>query len=154
VQTEKIYRFRVDKQVGKLVKWLRLLGYDAISDCLPANKYLANASHSDDRIWITNAKLATPIESVIQVHTTNPIEQLRQVIVALHIKQNSLNLFTRCSECNRELIKVDREALRGQVPDYIWETHYLFQTCDMCHKIFWPGSHVDRQRRIIDKLFE
>jgi len=153
-QTEKPIRFRVDRPLGKLLKWLRLLGFDALSDSITEKMSLATAIGCDDRIWITNTKLPAPIEGIIVVTTDHPIDQLRTVITALHIQRQSLKLFTRCSACNHELVRVARENIKGQVPDYIWETHRQFRTCDHCQKIFWPGSHVDKQRRIIDKLFE
>ena len=147
-------QFRVDRPLAKLLKWLRLLGYDAVSDSLPGKMALTSASGSDDRIWITNAKQMETAEGLIHISTKNPINQLRQIIVALGIRRQDLKPFTRCSGCNCKLIPVDRARLRGQVPDYIWETHRQFRSCDFCNKIFWPGSHVDRQRRIIDQLFE
>jgi len=147
-------QFRVDRPLGKLLKWLRILGYDAIADRLPENSYLVSASNYDDRIWITKAKLTASIEGIIYINAKNPIDQLRQVIMALHIQRHSLRPFTRCSECNGGLIIVDREKIRGQVPDYIWETHHQFRTCNICQKIFWPGSHVDKQRQVIDQLFK
>lgn len=153
-QSEKQIQFRVDRPLGKLVKWLRILGYDAISDSLPENKNIACASRYDDRIWITDTKPMAAIEGIIQIDTHNPIDQLRQVIKTLGIKRHSLKPFTRCSECNCELIRVDRETLQGQIPDFIWQTHHQFRTCDFCQKIFWPGSHVDKQRQIIEQLFE
>lgn len=152
-QTEKPIQFRVDRPLGKLIKWLRLLGFDAISECLPASK-VSTAPRHDDRIWIIKTKLMAPIEGIIPISTNNPIDQLRQVITVLRIQRHSLKPFTRCSECNCELITVDRETIRGLVPDYIWETHHQFQSCDFCQKIFWPGSHVDQQRQIIEKLFK
>jgi len=152
-QTEKPIQFRVDRPLGKLVKWLRLLGFDTISESLPtANKNTAPGH--DDRIWITKAKLMVSVQGVIQIRANNPYDQLRQVITALRIQRQTLKPFTRCSTCNRELSTVARETVRGRVPDYIWETHRQFRACDCCHKIFWPGSHVDRHRQIIDQLFE
>ena len=153
-QTEKPIKFRVDRPLVKLVKWLRLLGYDTVSSRLPDKRHNANASGPDDRIWITKAKLTAPGERIMQVSTNNPIDQLRQVITALRLPRQSLKPFTRCSECNNELVRIEREKLRGQVPDYVWETHRQFQTCKVCRKIFWPGSHVDKQRQVIDQLFE
>jgi len=147
-------QFRVERTLGKLLKWLRILGFDAISDRLPENSYLVTASNDDDRIWITKTKQTSSNEGIIYISTNNPIDQLRQVIVALDIQLHTLRPFSRCSECNNELIIVDRQKIRGQVPDYIWETHHKFQSCNICQKIFWPGSHVDKQRHIIDQLFE
>jgi hypothetical protein len=146
--------FRVDRSLGKLLKWLRILGYDAISDRFAENSYQVSAANADDRIWITKTKLTPPIAGIINISAKNPIDQLRQVIVALRIQRHSLRPFTRCSACNSDLINVDRETVRGQVPDYIWETHRQFRTCNFCQKIFWPGSHVKKQRQIIDQLFE
>ena len=154
VQSEKPIQFRVDRPLGKLLKWLRLLGYDAISDHLPKNGYLGTASFDDNRIWITCNKPTVPVEGIMVINPGNLIDQLRQIIVALRIPRQSLKPFSRCSECNAELKTVAREKIRGRVPDYVWETQLQFRTCDACQKIFWSGTHVDKQRQMIDQLFE
>ncbi len=152
-QAETEIKFRVDRLLGKLLKWLRLLGYDAIPDDSPKNGILAYASRQGDRIWITHAKLISPVEGIIQIKSKNPIDQLRQVISTLGIQHHTLKPFTRCSDCNAELTTVAREKLQGKIPDYIWQTHHQFRFCDVCQKIFWPGSHVDKHRKIIEQLF-
>ena len=153
-QIEKPIRFRVDRQLAKLAKWLRLLGYDTISERLTENRFLGTASRYDDRIWVTGSKLSVPMERIISISASRPIDQLGQVIEALRIPRQAIKPFTRCSECNCKLVPVDRGTVKGRVPDFVWQAHRQFRTCDSCQKIFWSGSHVDKQRQIIDRLFE
>jgi uncharacterized protein with PIN domain len=34
------------------------------------------------------------------------------------------------------------------------ETHHNFQTCSGCGRIYWPGSHIEHSRKIINNLFQ
>jgi len=148
------FRFRVDRPLGKLAKWLRLLGYDTVSDRLSKAGHIRPGSRHDDRIWIIAADLPVRTEGIIGVNATDPIRQVFQVLTALGIERESLKPFTRCIQCNHELDAVARKHVRGRVPDYIWETHKQFRTCSKCNRIFWRGSHVVKQRRIMDRLFK
>ncbi|MDH3566669.1 MAG: Mut7-C RNAse domain-containing protein, partial [Desulfobacteraceae bacterium] len=70
------------------------------------------------------------------------------------ITQKDAQPFSRCVRCNTMVQKVDKDSIRKMVPDYIWETHDAFRSCSQCGRIYWPGSHIQRSRDIIKRLFK
>jgi len=149
---ENRYRFRVDRPLGKLAKWLRLLGYDTITDRFPHIQPVCDTSRRGDRIWIIRTQSASQTPGIISIAQNDPIQQLKTVITHLGIQRKTLKPFTRCIRCNHTLEAIDKGRVRGRVPDYIWEMHAQFRICSRCQKIFWRGSHVAKHNKIIDQL--
>lgn len=89
----------------------------------------------------------------IFITSNHPFEQLREVVSALDIEKEDIRPFSRCIKCNTSIRRVEKNAVRGKVPDYIWETQDTFLTCSHCRRIYWSGSHIQRSRDIIQRLF-
>ena len=148
--------FTVDRSLGSLAKWLRILGFDT--------KYEPDASDQkffdrieDDRVIITRTK---QIQKVFASHdhvfiTSNDlVEQLKRVVDLLGIKPVDIRPFSRCIHCNLPTEEVNKQDVCGLVPDYIWETHDEFNQCDECKRIYWSGSHTDRILDTIKLIFD
>ena len=148
-------RFVAETTLGKLAKWLRILGFDTIYGTNVAGEKLIDTVR--DRTLLTrtkgirNMKIA---KECIFITSNHPFEQLREVVLTMGIEEEDIRLFSRCIQCNASIRSIEKNAVRGRVPDYIWETHDAFQTCNHCRRIYWSGSHVQRSRDIMKKLFK
>ena len=148
-------RFVADRMLGKLAKWLRVLGYDVI--------YLERAENGEilaglqeGRILLTRDRRADPWRQhgrVLLVGANAPREQLREVVRKLALAKRDDRLFSRCLRCNRQLREVNRNKMKQEVPEYIWQTQLSFYRCDKCNKIYWSGSHSERMRQWLQELF-
>ena len=147
-------RFAVENTLGKLAKWLRILGFDTFyKPDLSAEELMDIGT---ERILLTRTVriLGKNTSRIIFITSDNPFEQLREVIGTLGIAQKDVRPFSRCVRCNTMIQKVDKDSIRKMVPDYIWETHDAFRSCSQCERIYWPGSHAQRSRDIIEGLFK
>jgi uncharacterized protein with PIN domain len=36
---------------------------------------------------------------------------------------------------------VEKETVRGRVPEFVYETQEAFSTCPECGRYFWHGTH-------------
>ena len=152
---DKEIRFTAEMTLGKLAKWLRLLGFDTVYSANIAGEQLIDAAR--DRILLTRTKRIRDMKTAkerIFIVSNHPFEQLKEVVLALGIAKKDIRPFSRCVQCNASVRWVDKEAVRGKVPDFIWETHDAFHTCRHCRKIYWSGSHVQHSRDIIKKIFK
>ena len=52
--------------------------------------------------------------------------------------------FGRCLSCNVPLEKLTREQARPSVPFFIYQIHHDFRGCPKCHRVYWPGNHVEQ----------
>jgi uncharacterized protein with PIN domain len=148
------YRFAAEMTLGKLAKWLRILGFDTFYAPDLFGKKLINAGIK--RILLTRTRRIRDMnlsKNCIFIASNDPFEQLREVIQATGITQRDLRLFTRCTRCNALIRRVQKDSIRKLVPDYVWESHDTFRMCALCRRIYWPGSHIRRSRDIIESLF-
>jgi uncharacterized protein with PIN domain len=147
--------FAADRTLGRLVKWLRLMGFDTVFESdATAGSY--KAFHTSNRILLTRIRRVLdncPPQRGILIEANDPGRQIRQVIAHLGLDYGTLDPFTRCLRCNTELVAVKRSDVFGKVPDYIWETQAQFNQCPGCDRIFWRGSHIQRSGQRLYDLF-
>ena len=147
-------RFIAEMTLGKLAKWLRILGFDTVYAANATGEKLIDTARA--RILLTRTKRIRNMKIAkerIFITSNHPFEQLREVVSALDIEKEDIRPFSRCIKCNTSIRRVEKNAVRGKVPDYIWETQNTFHTCGHCRRIYWSGSHIQRSRDIIQRLF-
>jgi len=150
------YFFAADRTLGKLAKWLRILGFDTLFESDIANQGFYD-NLAQERILLTRtAKIRERFAAkrLVFIKDDNPAEQLKQVVDDLAITRRDIHLFSVCLQCNSPIIAVSKQDVYGQVPDYTWQTHDEFSKCRQCERIYWAGSHVERSRQVIEHLFE
>jgi uncharacterized protein with PIN domain len=148
--------FAAEKTLGKLAKWLRLLGFDTLYESeFTADEFFENLEN--DRILLTRTqhiRRKSTIGKLIFVHSDHWVEQLKQIIMELGLNASQTRPFSRCLHCNILIVTAEKEALQGRVPDHIFETHDHFLTCPKCGKVYWSGSHTQRGLERIQQLFQ
>lgn len=147
--------FIADRTVGKLVKRLRILGYDTVywrSDDL---RDLLRRARDDGRTLITkDTKLYKEKGSVqaLLIREDNPFLQLQEVVRHFRLPVNKEELFSRCLICNTPLESIDPAEAKGEVPEYIYHTHQAFSRCPSCRKIYWAGTHYEHMVAAVERL--
>jgi uncharacterized protein len=138
-------RFLADRMVGRLAKWLRILGYDTAYLPQLSPQGLLRERRRQGRILLTRdtrllrQKDAPPLIFIRDDHFR---EQLQQVVAECRLTPME-SLFSRCSECNQVLEVVAKETIQDQVPEYVWQTQDMFHRCSECHRIYWGATHKD-----------
>ncbi len=147
------WRFIADVNVGKLAKWLRILGYDTLfinpidDDQLveigrqEGRVVLTKDTHISERRVVTSGQVR-----VVIVQGDHVAEQIRFLADHLGLR-DSVDMLTRCIECNAPLEPIERSRVEGAVPPYVWKTQDRYVTCPRCGKIYWAGTHWDRMHR-------
>lgn len=147
-------KFAADRMLGKLAKWLRFLGYDTTySNDLSEDEYLAQVN--EGRILLTRdtrLKRKVAKDKLVFVRDNDPKVQLQELISGLRLRPEPKRFFTRCTLCNEVLEPTEGADVYGRVPDYIWTAHDRFSRCDRCGKLYWEGSHLERNRKEIMRL--
>ena len=148
--------FAAEPTLGKLAKWLRILGFDTSYEPGFSTKKTMDSGRKN-RILLTRTERVRDgklPQEFIFITSNIPFEQLREVIDTLGIIYTDTRPFSRCIRCNTRIQPVDKESVRGNVPDFIWQTRDIFQICGLCRRIYWPGSHTERSHDIIMRLFD
>jgi uncharacterized protein with PIN domain len=147
-------RFVADKTLGRLARWLRIVGCDVLYGSNFSGRGLLTAARRDGRIVLTRDRRAArrrDMPPFLLIEDDRFREQLRQVIGTYGIDPTA-TLFHRCVDCNAELAEVDRESVKDEVPPYVFATQKAFRRCPRCRHVFWDATHVDRVRRELEQM--
>jgi uncharacterized protein with PIN domain len=142
-------QFLVDKTLGKLAKWLRILGFDTIYLEYPALPEIREQV-AQGRIFLTrNRRLLPNVPGAVFISSDHVDAQLGQLYREGHIDFKEELWFSRCILCNVPLTNVSNEEVDTLVPEYVRRTASLFARCPLCGKVYWPGSHLNRMKERI-----
>ncbi|MFN4182821.1 MAG: Mut7-C RNAse domain-containing protein [bacterium] len=143
-------KFLVDRNLGSLAKWLRLLGFDVMYPEPMEDRALLLLSRKEGRILLTkDRKLAEAERSIVyyvQGHTLE--EQVGEVLHTFNL-ENHAEPLSRCSACNTPIRPVDKNSIQGKVPPRVYHTQKEFWLCPGCGKIYWQGTHWERMKEKI-----
>ncbi|MBA5941745.1 MAG: hypothetical protein H0M93_00165 [Methanophagales archaeon] len=168
------YRFATDRMLGKLSRWLRILGHDTVYAAEMELKRIKKVNEAGDeednailafadceaRILLTRDKSLAGLARkknvhCIQIKTGEALEQLTEL---LHqgININLEPVPVRCSECNARIRIVGEDEMSilkksSYVPLSmigVWK----FRICEDCGRIYWEGSHWRSMREQLKKL--
>jgi uncharacterized protein with PIN domain len=140
-------KFIVDCNVGKLAKWLRLMGYDSRFFNGSDDSQLVAIAQEEGRVIlsrdtqimkrrvITSGKL-----KAVLIQSDEPELQMQQVIDALGLDYR-FRPFTLCLECNQVLVDKSKGEVKELVPPYVFKTQSQFMQCPTCKRIYWRGTH-------------
>ncbi|MFC1985554.1 Mut7-C RNAse domain-containing protein [Chloroflexota bacterium] len=153
-------KFIVDNNVGKLAKWLRMMGFDASffdasDDSLMVATALAEGRvilTRDTQIMrrqvITNGRL-----KAVFIQSDEPELQMKQVMENLNL-DCQFRPFTICLECNQPLVERSKEQVQDMVPPYVFQTQSQYMECPTCHRIYWRGTHWQAMTRKLERFIE
>jgi len=168
MENERI-EFLVDEMCGKIVRWLRILGFDAINitDLVDLKRekiddtIILNKTAITRRILLTKDKeLYRRAESLglatILLRNRNDIaSELADIFIDLKIDPFRLDIRPRCPKCNGLLVEVvNKDKLKEKIPRKIINKHKDFYECTNCGAVYWYGSHWENIRKVILRISE
>lgn len=127
--------------LGRLAKWLRILGFDA---AYPRSR------PRPGRIFVTTKKVAAS-PATLRVIAAAVEDQLREVLDPAGINPDPDLFLSRCLICNVPVEEIPREEAEGKVPDAIMRMTTRFHECPRCKRIYWEGTHGDRIKKRLGK---
>ncbi len=144
--------FIADVHLGKLARYLRLLGFDTVYENDMSDERIIEIAEKEHRVILTRDLGILKKKRVIHgyfIRHTEPKKQLKEVVNRFKLKE-AISPFTRCLECNEKLIQVEKDTIEEHLlPDTKRYFETFFQ-CPNCTRIYWEGSHVDRMDQLIN----
>lgn len=152
-------RLVCDEMLGRLARWLRLLGHDVHYVQHVEDEALLRGALAEDRLLLTrDAGLVAraPPGKALFVQALDPEQQLREVAKALGLSPDPSLLLNRCSLCNTPLEAASRAEAEasGGVPPAVLASHDTYWRCPGCGKLYWRGTHVERIEATLRALRE
>lgn len=157
-------RFLLDGMLGKLARWLRMLGYEAVYlNDSPDHDLLSIAKRdslvlltSDEELYRTAALRG--IETSLVQGRTEP-ERLAGLAERYDLRLEIDTAISRCPTCGSPIREVSKEDVAGSVPPATFKVYQSFWLCTnpKCSKVYWQGSHwqkieqtLESARKILD----
>lgn len=145
-------KFLADAMLGKLAKWLRVLGYDTLYQPFYRDGSMDELLQGG-RLLITRDKgRIHKYGPGLFVESDHAGEQLAEMKKAGYLVSEESRWFSRCLLCNVPLRETSREDAVGAVPEYIFsKSKDAIRVCPSCGRHFWPGTH---RQRMVEQLRE
>jgi hypothetical protein len=145
-------KFVADCMLGRLAKWLKILGFDVLFFSKAEDKDLVELSRREGRILLTRdsglIEKSARRKNRLFVASDDWEDQVVQVLDEYGL-WNEVRPNSRCIDCNRTLKPIARERARNLVTPYILEHAESFALCPACGRVFWQGTHFgDMERKI------
>ena len=150
----RVPRFVLDVHLGKLARYLRLLGFDTIYDRHYSDRTIAAISVEERRTVLTRDKGLLKRNEVTRGYWLRHVEprlQIAEVIEAFDLYR-LVRVFSRCMVCNHSLETVSEVVVRHVMPEGLRGRFEQVSRCPGCGRLYWPGSHFERLAELVSEL--
>ena len=143
--------------LGKLARWLRVLGYDTVYEKIVPDEQLIARALRHNR-WVLTRDGCLARRNILHgrhtLITSDHLDgQLRQLRDELHLSlEPSTQRPYRCVRCNALLVRISQEAARPLVPPFVAAQYRNFTRCPDCGAVYWPGTHWDTLINRLDRI--
>ena len=142
-------RFVADAMLGRLAKWLRILGYDTLYDPTWSDAQLARLARAEERILLTRdlglaKRLGVRVLVIADQDLPSQLDQLHR-----ELGLEAVAPLSRCPACNELLEEIPKDYAWGQVPPYVFCTQGEFRLCPACNRFYWRGTHWQRMQQVM-----
>lgn len=143
--------FLCDAHLGATARLLRMAGFDTAYDNNYADAAIEALAQSEDWIVFSRDRELLKRRGIRRgafIRARDPQAQMREIVTRFRLAEVA-KPFSRCLECNVPLRMLSLEEASASVPPRVRERQRLFSTCDVCRRIYWPGSHWARMSTVL-----
>ncbi len=150
-------RFLLDGMLGRLARWLRILGYDTAYQHSLADNDLLRIASKESRILVTRDR-DLHRRAVMNNLNSHFLEnkRLEDWLLSLASRYDLImdlqKVAPRCSVCNTLLDTARKDTILKMVPARIQERTTEFWRCPSCGKTYWQGTHWERMSSFLESI--
>ena len=149
-------RFFADAQLGRLARYLRLLGFDTRYENSVDDAELVRLAGAERRIILSRDRallMRRDVTHGCHIRQDDTMEQLARVILRCDLAR-ACHPFTRCIECNGRLEPVSKEEVADRLEPETAACFDEFWRCERCSRVYWKGSHYERLQRLVTAMLD
>jgi uncharacterized protein with PIN domain len=146
-------RFIADCHLGRVAKYLRLLGFDTLYFNHIDDDDLAALARREGRIILTRDRELSQRKDAPSylLDAVDTMEQMHGLIDHFALAKDAAVL-SRCLLCNTPLQPIDKERIRDRIPPKVDRFFDTFDYCPACDKVYWHGDHYKRMKEFAEVL--
>ena len=138
-------KFVADSMLGKLAKWLRILGHDTHYQSYYPWDMVELLVKENRRLLSRKKATVDQFKGALFIQSDNVGDQLREVNCKFPLFLGLEYIFSRCTICNVLLEEAGADMAKENIPDYVFYEHTRgVRFCPSCKRYYWPGSHRER----------
>ena len=152
-------KFITDGMLGKLTRWLRMLGHDVEYYKSLDDEELIDRAKTENRILLTRdlklyQRAVTQGANAFLVEGHTEAEKLAQLSKRFNFKLEIDVTVSRCPKCNTPIESVSKEEVIDRIPKATALYYNEFWKCPGCEQIYWHGAHWKRIEKTLREAKE
>lgn len=149
-------KFIVDGMLGKLARWLRMLGHDVAYSVEFDDAELESMAKTQNRILLTRdfelyRHAISKGTEAFYVDGQNEPERLAEVAIRFGVSLMLNMQDSRCPKCNGKVHPVVKEKIAGKVRRNTFSHYDAFWECSDCGQVYWQGAHWTKIRIVLQE---
>lgn len=142
-------KFVTDGMLGKLTRWLRMLGQDVVYTGSMDDKELIQKVKKEKRILLTRdlelyqQAIGKGVEAFL-VEGKTEAEELANLVKRFGFKLEIDIKVSRCPKCNARIKPVSKTDVITKIPKTTSSYYNEFWECPECQQVYWRGAHWKR----------
>jgi uncharacterized protein len=149
-------KFLADGMLGKLARWLRILGQDVIYSTQLSDNELLGLAKAEGRVLLTKdfelyKRAISRNLDAFYVEGKRESDRLAEVAkrygVALVIDMDK----SHCPICNTKLQVAPKEQLKDELEQNTYIYYDKFWKCPNCGQVYWQGAHWKQITKTLTK---
>ncbi len=149
-------KFIVDCMLGKLAKWLKILGFDALYFSKIEDAKLLALAERERRVLLSRDNglivKARKIKTLF-IESEDWNSQVKQVLNHFDLWQD-VEPYSRCIECNVTLKDLSKRRARNLVTPFVYQKAESFALCPKCGRVYWKGTHHRDMEFRLDEILK
>ncbi len=147
-------KFLVDGMLGKLSRWLRMLGQDVVYSVNFCDAKLLQLAKEEGRILLTRdlelfkRAIARGIDAFYAEDRTES-GLLSQIFRRYHLPLDIDMDHSHCPICNSPLQAAKKIKLQGKLQPNTYKYYEKFWLCPNCGQIYWQGAHWNQIQKTL-----
>lgn len=147
-------KFLTDGMLGKLTRWLRMLGHDVEYTGSMNDKALTEKAKKESRILLTRdfelfqQAIGRGAEAFL-IESPNQTANLAKLAKRFKFQLEIDVRVSRCPKCNTQIKPVSKASVIDKIPKTTASNYNEFWECPNCGQVYWRGAHWKRIDRIL-----
>jgi uncharacterized protein with PIN domain len=141
-------KFIADAMLGKLTRWLRMLGQDVTYSTQLEDAELMATAEKENRVLLTRdlelyQRAVGKGVAAFYVEGSTEAEKLAALADRFGLPLTIDLTRSRCPRCNGRIRLTPKEQLAGKVEVKTFIYYNEFWKCSKCGRVYWQGAHWD-----------
>lgn len=149
-------KFILDTHLGKLARYLRLLGFFTLYSNQFDDKTIIELAVKNHYLILTRDVQLLKNSRVTHgyfVRNVMPQLQVKEILEKFDLYID-IDPLTRCILCNGNLEEVSKTKIQSQLEPLTEKYYDKFSQCVTCHQIYWAGSHYNKMTALVKSFLE